>query len=175
MAVVITSKFYQENEWKDISKVVFTSPNMVSPAIAGTRSHILPGEGDLGMWYEDTSYMYRIEPSQEETEEDFYGYNVTVREDTALSGTLEYIEVNNSNYAGIDTYIQESAGVEAIYYREITTSMIEASVRLEYTLIDEGLDLITDTLGREQETILDQSTRKCLVIVDKRIVSSSRF
>jgi len=64
MAVTINTNFYQEDEWKDLSKIVFTSPNMDSPANAGTRSHILPGQGALGLWYEDASYMYRIEPEQ---------------------------------------------------------------------------------------------------------------
>jgi hypothetical protein len=70
MAVVITSKFYQESEWKNISKVVFTSPNIDSPAVAGTRSHILPGQSTLGLWYEDNSFMYRVLPDQAITPEE---------------------------------------------------------------------------------------------------------
>ena len=64
MAVTITSKFYQAAEWKSIEKIVFTSPNMDSPQDAGIRSHILPGQGDLALWYEDASHMYRILPDQ---------------------------------------------------------------------------------------------------------------
>ena len=62
MAVIITTQFYEYDTpgWHDVSKVVFTSPNLVSPATAGTRSHILPGELELATWYEDTSNMYRI-------------------------------------------------------------------------------------------------------------------
>ena len=62
MAVTITTKFYQTTSsgWNDLSKVVFTSPNIESPATQGTRSHILPGELPLATWYEDTSNMYRI-------------------------------------------------------------------------------------------------------------------
>jgi len=59
MAVTLTTKFY-ETTWHDLSKVVFTSPNMTSPNTAGTRSHILPGELELATWYEDISNMYRI-------------------------------------------------------------------------------------------------------------------
>lgn len=67
MAVTITNKFYETSTpgWHDISKIVFTSPNLNSPANAGTRSHILPGQADLGLWYEDTSKMYRIMGDQE--------------------------------------------------------------------------------------------------------------
>jgi hypothetical protein len=53
MAVTITTEFY-ETTWHDLSKVVFTSPNMDTGITAGTRSHILPGELNLATWYEDT-------------------------------------------------------------------------------------------------------------------------
>lgn len=170
MAVTMTTQFYQDSAWKDISKIVFTSPNMTSPNTAGTRSHILPGEGDLGLWYEDTTNMYRVEPSQEETVTDFYGYTTKLQDDAVLSGTIDHLDVYDSNYDGIETYIQESAGVTPIDYVDITVNMIASQVKLEYTLIDEGLELITDTLGQEQEYIIEQSTRKCLVIVSKRLV-----
>ncbi len=70
MAVTITTEFYDwdGSTWRDLSKIVFTSPNMVSPNTAGTRSHILPGGAvPLGLWYEDASNMYRLEPSQQHT------------------------------------------------------------------------------------------------------------
>lgn len=66
MAVTLTTRFFQNNEWRDIAKIVFTSPNMESPQVAGRRSHVLPGHGTLGLWYEDTSSMYRVLPDQEE-------------------------------------------------------------------------------------------------------------
>ena len=68
MAVVMTTKFYEEDTpaWHDLSKIVFTSPNIDSPNTAGTRSHILPGQEDLGLWYEDTSNMYRISGKQDD-------------------------------------------------------------------------------------------------------------
>lgn len=67
MAVVMTTKFYEEDTpaWHDLSKVVFTSPNMDSPNSAGTRSHILPGQADLGLWYESDSFMYSAEFKQD--------------------------------------------------------------------------------------------------------------
>lgn len=86
MAVTITTKFYETweeplpgggetweaGEWHDLSKIVFTSPNFDSPQSANTRSHILPGGAvELGLWYEDSTYMYRIESSQQETELDY--------------------------------------------------------------------------------------------------------
>jgi hypothetical protein len=72
MAVTITTKFYDWDgtTWKDLSKIVFTSPNLSSPNTAGTRSHILPGGAvPLGLWYEDSSNMYRLDPSQQHTNE----------------------------------------------------------------------------------------------------------
>lgn len=62
MAVTISTQFYEYDTpaWHDVSKVVFTSPNLDSPNTAGLRSHILPGELELATWYEDTSFMYRI-------------------------------------------------------------------------------------------------------------------
>jgi len=68
MAVTITTEFYETDTpaWHDLSKIVFTSPNLDSPNTAGTRSHILPGELPLATWYEDTSNMYRIFNSQTE-------------------------------------------------------------------------------------------------------------
>ena len=67
MAVTMTTKFYEEDTpaWHDLSKVVFTSPNIDSPNTAGTRSHILPGQADLGLWYEDDSNMYRASVKQD--------------------------------------------------------------------------------------------------------------
>jgi len=59
MAVTITTQFYNGSAWANLSKVVFTSPNIPSPATAGTRSHILPGELPLALWYEDLTNMYR--------------------------------------------------------------------------------------------------------------------
>jgi len=148
MAVIITSKFYQESEWKDISKVVFTSPNMDSPSIAGTRSHILPGEGALGTWYEDTSEMFRIEDHQWTTDSDFYNYRMTSKDEVDLQAEAGYIDVKNLNYDGFDVYIKENTGVEIVGYNDNTGFISEAKTRLEYTPIHKNLDEIhvqTDT------------------------------
>lgn len=73
MAVTITTQFFENDgsTWVDLSKIVFTSPNISSPATAGTRSHILPGELPLALWYEDASNMYRYTNEQVETIEDY--------------------------------------------------------------------------------------------------------
>jgi len=81
MAVTLTTEFY-ETTWHDLSKVVFTSPNMDSPNTVGTRSHILPGILNLATWYEDTSNMYRIFNEQINSNEveyvnDLYGTTVS--------------------------------------------------------------------------------------------------
>lgn len=59
MAVTITKKFHNGTEYKDMAKVVFTSPNFDSPYTAGTRSHMPPGGEYIGTWYEAVDYMYR--------------------------------------------------------------------------------------------------------------------
>jgi PKD repeat protein len=66
MAVDINTIFYEDynEEWHDLSKIVFTSPYIDNPNTAGMRSHVLPGRGDLGLWYEDTSNMYRVKAEQ---------------------------------------------------------------------------------------------------------------
>jgi hypothetical protein len=97
MAVVMSSNFYQANVWKDISKIVFSSPNMNSPSIAGTRSHILPGEGEIGTWYEDTSQMFRIEDHQYTTESDFFNYRMKSSGEVNLLSNPEYIDVKQIN------------------------------------------------------------------------------
>jgi len=75
MAVTITTSFYEYDtpSWHDLSTVVFTSPNLVSPNTAGTRSHILPGELPLATWYEVTDdTMWRIFNRQVPSIESFY-------------------------------------------------------------------------------------------------------
>lgn len=66
MAVTITKEFYNstDTQWDAIAKIVFTSPNIASPAAAGTRSHILPGSEYIGTWYESVSNMHRINRNQ---------------------------------------------------------------------------------------------------------------
>lgn len=75
MAVIITTSFYEYDTtaWHDLSTVVFTSPNLVSPNTAGTRSHILPGQLPLATWYEVTAdSMWRIYNRQVASVESFY-------------------------------------------------------------------------------------------------------
>ena len=75
MAVTITTSFYEYDtpDWHDLSTVVFTSPNISSPATAGTRSHILPGQLPLATWYEVTGEsMWRIYNRQVASIESFY-------------------------------------------------------------------------------------------------------
>ena len=163
MAVIITSKFYQEDEWKDISKVVFTSPNMDSPSIAGTRSHILPGEGALGTWYEDTSEMFRIEDHQWTTVTDFYNYRMTSKDEVDLQAEVGYIDVKNLNYDGFDVYIKENTGVEIVGYNDNTGFVEEAKTRLEYTPIHKNLDEIHTQTDTKVVEVIERQTSECSV------------
>ncbi len=86
MGVTITTQFYSYSgtpAWYNLSKVVFTSPNLTSPNTVGTRSHILPGQLPLATWYEDTSNMYRIFNEQIASQE---SYQPAVDPSTTVSG-----------------------------------------------------------------------------------------
>ena len=146
MAVVITSQFYQENVWKNISKIVFTSPNIDSPAVAGTRSHILPGEGDLATWYEDTSKMYRIEDHQWETETDFFKYHMTNLSTIDLQNPPTYIDVEVATDSAFVTFINEIA-TNAIGYDDSTGYITDRNTKLEYTSPQKNLSEIHDNSG----------------------------
>lgn len=137
MAVVITSKFYQESEWKDISKIVFTSPNLSSPAVAGTRSHILPGEGNLGLWYEDTSYMYRIEALQESTNTDYYNFKFSTITDLDMASLPDTVTVTGTenSYEVFYDYIKDGVGCTPIGYipLDMNSTVTEYRIKLEYS------------------------------------------
>ena len=129
MAVTITSKFYQNSLWKDIAKIVFTSPNMDSPAVAGTRSHILPGAGALGLWYEDSSMIYRIEALQEVTVSDYFNYKMVCSDTIDLSDTSKnYIDITEVNDLTIEPFVKTEAmvgttGYELCNHRVVSTTL----------------------------------------------------
>ena len=99
MAITIESKFYEEQdennpgypdagEWHSLAKIVFTSPNMDSPNTVGTRSHIIPGGGtELGLWYEDSTYMYRMADCQQITWSQYTNCSGTLVSGTCASGS----------------------------------------------------------------------------------------
>lgn len=62
MSVTITKNFWNADasQYDAIAKIVFTSPNIDSPASAGTRSYILPGSDYIGTWYESVAQMHRL-------------------------------------------------------------------------------------------------------------------
>ena len=136
MAVAFTSKFYQASAWKDISKIVYTSPNMTSPNVVGTRSHILPGQGDLGLWYEDTSNMYRIEIEQNTTSTNFYDYEITTITDIDL-GLAAAVTVTGTEatYEVFYPYMKDSIGCTATGYTtlDMTAVVTETRVKLQYS------------------------------------------
>ena len=142
MAVTISTKFYQSALWKDLSKIVFTSPNMDSPNTAGTRSHILPGEGNLGLWYEDTSNMYRIETNQHLTSSDFYNFRMKNKIAIDVDAQPDYIDIKELTYGNLDTYINETSSVAVAGYKDVTPSITNISTRLEYTPMQSNPDEI---------------------------------
>ena len=144
MSVTLTTKFYQASLWKDISKIVFTSPNIDSPAAAGTRSHILPGQGNLGMWFEDTSNMYRISTAQEETQTDYYNYIVTTTEGITKSPPPSTVTVTGTldNYEIFLEYMKAGVGCSTIGFTPLNmvTEIQEIRVKLEYSTNADSAD-----------------------------------
>lgn len=121
MAVIITTKFHNGAEFRDLAKIVFTSPNMDSPNSAGTRSHILPGELDLGMWYEDSSNMYIIETEQSEYTSTYFGYSADLHEEVDLDDPPVSVGVYNTNQTDWLEFIRHAVGGE-VGYTQITVS-----------------------------------------------------
>lgn len=127
MAVTITTKFYDGSEWKDLSKVVFTSPNMDSPNTAGTRSHIFPGGAiPLGMWYEDLSNMYRVEDEQEIDNSTYFGYSAQLYEAFDLDNPGLYITISGTEQDDWIEYIRKEVsygpGSWPMQYEQIVES-----------------------------------------------------
>ena len=190
MAVTMTTTFYEDDTpaWHDLAKVVYTSPNMVTPNTAGTRSHILPGQGDLGMWYEDTTNMYRIAMEQEATSTDYYNY-IAIAEEYDLDTQPQYITVTGTtaNYEVYYDYIKEGVGCSAVGYTEILKDphITDELVKVEYT--SGNLDyLYTDAVyenttgSTETKTIAnqtftlddgDQITEECWAV---RVIDSDK-
>jgi len=79
MAVGFTL-YYKRDNWVEINnpKFVFTSPNMDQGVAAGTRSHIVAGEVEVGTWIEDEvlNKMYKIACAQDES----YTYPTTIHQ-----------------------------------------------------------------------------------------------
>lgn len=97
MAVTITKTFLSTGTtYSNVSKIVFTSPNISSPAAAGTRSHILPGSEYIGTWYEAVDQMYRKARNQDGIDENVsmsWGYeapNYFIKNTVTISGTFDF-------------------------------------------------------------------------------------
>ena len=100
MAVTITKKFHNGTEYKEIAKIVFTSPNFVSPAIAGTRSHMPPGGQYMGTWFEAVDMMYRKFPNQDYA--NFPNEMESLFGKMTLSGTFDF--ENDDTATFVHTY-----------------------------------------------------------------------
>ena len=131
MSVTITKTFWNPVTlaFDTISKIVFTSPNIDSPAAAGTRSYILPGADYIGTWQESVAQMYRVRwnqdpPNKQETyfnklvmnQETPFNFNtdtsVSIKTSfpTTFSGG-QIVNHSRSEYAVVSSY--SSTGVTA--------------------------------------------------------------
>jgi len=128
MAVTITKKFHNGTEYKDIAKVVFTSPNFDSPYIAGTRSHMPPGGEYMGTWYEAVDYMYRQFDNQDyavfpnEMESFFGKLNV--------SGTLDFESASTASlwHTYGENFDVVGSGINIVYKDKDTYAIIDSCV-----------------------------------------------
>jgi len=112
----------------DLSKIVFTSPNMDSPNTAGTRSHILPGLEDLGLWYEDTTNLYRVEDEQLESTETFFGYTGMLHDSFDLSSPALSMTVSGTNQVDWVEFVRERvSGNDTMDYTQVAVGPIVAS------------------------------------------------
>jgi len=175
MAVTIIKKFWNGTEYKDIAKIVFTSPNFTSPYQAGTRSHMQPGGQYMGTWYEAVDFMYRQRVDQDyaslpDEMESFFG-QVTVSggfdfsTDTTLTVTHKY--GNTFDLIGPGTYAN-------ILYRDkdnygaisesTASSGIDGDTIVQLTLTDVVGDAILNnwlnqtTSGTLTDTIVGQAS-----------------
>jgi hypothetical protein len=89
---------------------------MDSPSSAGTRSHILPGESDLGLWYEDTTSMYRIEDSQVPYTSTYFGYSATINEDIDLDDPPLTVGVDTANQSDWIEFIRSEVDIASASY-----------------------------------------------------------
>lgn len=147
MAVTMTTKFYEEYTpaWHDLSKIVFTSPNIDSPNTAGTRSHILPGKGDLALWHEDSANMYEIEPSQDTFDTSFYYYHFNVASGTGsidLDADPTSAIITAGNFSGFITFIKNELNIPIVGRGLVNSDIVDETLRIEYVMkIVEGFEL----------------------------------
>lgn len=131
MAVSINKKFWNpiSNQFSDLTKIVFTSPNISSPAEAGTRSHILPGSDYIGLWYETVDFMYRVNRNQ-----DLPVSGTNYMRDQQLDFGNSIVDFSNDF---IDNYVTVSSGVynnfkinDIVYYNK--TNYLKITEKTEY-------------------------------------------
>jgi hypothetical protein len=169
MAVTITTKFYETQdesspgdteagEWNDLAKVVFTSPNMDTPNTAGTRSHVLPGQGDIGLWYESSSYMYRLENEQTQTTTDFYNYTSDVFTGFSMSPPPTEVTVNNPSHPTFYDYVKEAAGCLEDTYGDITHLISDQTVKLQYRGVNESYIYTNYIISSSNNYVTNETT-----------------
>jgi hypothetical protein len=141
MAVTITTQFYAASLWKNLAKVVFTSPNMDTPNTAGTRSHILPGQQDLGLWYEDTSNMYMIESSQSEETSTYFGYVGELYETFDLDNPGLYLTIINPNHSDWIEFVRQSVDIN------VDATWDSWPLKFGSNVVNTGTDTFTSSSG----------------------------
>ena len=176
MAVTITKNFWNGTEYKSISKIVFTSPNFTSPAVAGTRSHMQPGGKYMGTWFEAVDLMYREKANQDyanfPTEmESFFGkltlsgtfdlsndtsalFTHPYGEDFDIVGPLTYPNIlykDRDVYAIIASCVSGTV-TEGVYSSEVTFSSVTGSgIMNDWLLYNTSGTIDTEIEGNASE------------------------
>jgi len=120
MSVTLTRKFWNGDQFVDVSKLVFTSANIESPAAAGTRSHILPGSPYVGTWYEAVDLQYRKKENQDPPDKKECLFNqMHLYQNTFTFGT-------DSSAAFLSKYLVTTSGT--VYYDNSNVAVVNSIV-----------------------------------------------
>ena len=127
MSVSLIRKFWNGSQYDNISKIVFTSANIDSPAAAGTRSHVLPGSPYIGTWYEALDLQYRQKDNQNPPDkQECLFTQMHLYQDSFTFGT-------DNSATVISKYDISTSGV--VYYNAGNSASISSITNLGYTTV----------------------------------------
>jgi len=125
MTISITKNFWNSttDQYNTIAKIVFTSPNIDSPAVAGTRSHILPGSDFIGSWFEAVDLMHRISWNEDPPDKQAtYFAKLSMNQDEAFNFNSDMTVSVVSNYPVI------FSGGQVVNYNKDEYGIVDTAV-----------------------------------------------
>ena len=149
MAATITTSFYntESSTYDQPAKIVFTSPNINDHSAAGTRSHVLPGQMDIALWYEDTSKMHRVTINQDKPDSIIFGLygilhssydfdsgnNMTLYDQTGTNSDwpdTSTVYYNNNDYMGYSAKSWSSNSITLTHSSHSGTDTVASGSRI---------------------------------------------